>query len=525
MGEQRIRGNALVTAVGIFLLVGAVYAVVSSGRIDIIDGQYRFEVAKNIVEDASVQVSDPNLDEVNQGETGAYSPYSISGSVVAIPLIWLAKITGPSTINREQFFFSFTSAVLGAASMAVLFLFYVYLGISRRSAIGWTLVTAFATLLFTASATVFDQAQQAFFLITPCFLAWIGAKRDSMPLMVAAGVLLAILVNFQNSYAIMFPGVALAALGEYGTADNRKRRSYERALVLLFVAGMGLLFWAAFNDFRFGKYLDAGTGHNHPFAFGNPLVGLAGLLVSPGKSIFLYSPATIVALFGLRRLTKAEHFLGLSVITTILLHLALISCLSFWGGDWCWGPRYFATTLPVVSLGFPFAVARGAFRRYAFRTLIAAGIVVQLLGLSLDQHRFFFGHSLPRFFWYTNPGYYFTHSALFDRPGEILESIRDGVPKEAVMFRPGPNQDEVTYTVFGMWGRPDLPPPIWMRYFSVFWLPRPWPFWMTTIPEELRPVNVETSCLVLLLMGIAGTVAIVLGRTRVEAPETVHATG
>ena len=65
--------------------------------------------------------------------------------------------------------------------------------------------------------------------------------------------------------------------------------------MFLFVAGIGLLFYLGFNNFRFGSLLFSGKGVNHPSPLGNPLVGLPGLLVSPGKSIFLYSPPTVIA--------------------------------------------------------------------------------------------------------------------------------------------------------------------------------------------------------------------------------------
>ena len=39
----------LVSAAGIFVLTAALYCIASPGQIDIIDGQYRFDVAKNLV--------------------------------------------------------------------------------------------------------------------------------------------------------------------------------------------------------------------------------------------------------------------------------------------------------------------------------------------------------------------------------------------------------------------------------------------------------------------------------------------
>jgi hypothetical protein len=329
-----------------------------------------------------------------------------------------------------------------------------------------------------------------------------------MAWIVAGGAAMAILVNFQETYIILLPTIGLAAISGGWLDAAERRRAIERYAVFVFVGCIGLLFYAGFNSFRFGSFLHSGKGVNHPSPIGNPLVGLPGLLVSPGKSIFLYSPPTAIALIGLYRLLLSHRVLGLAVVTSILAHGAMISMLSFYGGDWCWGPRYFATTLPLTALGFPFATFSRAYARLAVRALVVAGVCVQLLGLSLDHHRFFYARSLPAFFWYGNNSFYFQESALFARPGEIVDSIQHGVPPEADLFRPGPYSNRLTYAVFGGWGHPELTPPLWMRHYRVFWLPRPWPLWMSAVPEEQLPIDLRTANAILFAMALAGAWAI-----------------
>jgi hypothetical protein len=494
---------------GIFLLVGTVYAGAGAGRIDIIDGQYRFEVARNLVDNQSLRVSDRYLwDAVPGVAAGAYSPYGVSGSIVSLPLLILAKAAGPPSVDRQQFFFSFTSALFGAATACILFLFYTTLGVARRSALLWTLVAAFATLAFPAATSVFDQTQHGFFVLAACYLAFLAGRRDSMRLAIAGGAALAILVNFQETYAILFPAIGIATLAPPGALPEQRRRSFERYLVFMFVGGLGLLMWAGLNNFRFGSLLFSGKGLNHPDPFANPLVGIAGLLLSPGKSIFIYSPPTVLALLGIYQLARRDPRLGQAIIATSGIYLVLISSLSFYGGDWCWGPRYFVAILPLFGLGFPFLRFDTASRRMGVRTLVLVGLGVQLLAISVDHHRFFYGLSLPRFFWAADRFFYFRQSALLARPGELFTTLRDGVPPEAVLFRPGPYPERLTYAVFGGWGHPELPPPLWMRRYRVFWLPRPWPLWMSTIPQKERPIDLTAAATVLVALGLAGAVAV-----------------
>jgi hypothetical protein len=503
----------LVTALGVCLFVASVYIAFGPGRIDIIDGQYRFEVARNIVEDWSIQLRDPFLSDAVNGILGAYSPYGLSGSLTGVPLVALANLLGPPSQDRQQFFFSFTSALAGAITAGVLFIFFTDLGASQRRALAWTFVAALATLAFPVATSTFDQTQHGLFILGACWLAFLSARRDSRALAAAAGAALAFLVNFQITYAILIPTIALAALAPPNVEPSERRRGFDRAAVVVFAGALGILVWMGINNFRFGTLL-AGVQMNprHPPARGNPLIGLTALLISPGKSLFLYSPPTLLAVYGLGRLAARERRLGQAVAATCFLHLAMISSLTFYGGDWCWGPRYFAAVLPLLALGFVFIEIRSRGARTAVRAVVAAGLCVQALALSVDHHRFFYGHSLPTFFWYTRPGYYFSHSALFARPAEIVESLKEGVPPEADEFRPGPYAGQLTYAVFGGWGHPGLSEPAWMRHYQVFWLPRPWPLWMRHVPQG-RPVNISSAMVVLIAMAVAGAGCMSLARS------------
>src|SRR6185312_10744283 len=88
----------------------------------------------------------------------------------------------------------------------------------------------------------------------------------------------------------------------------RRRLADPVLWVVVAGAGVGLLLVGVANFVRYGDPTSTGrqiTTGTDP-VWGNPLVGLAGLLVSPAKSIFLYSPTCVLALVGLRRLLTRE---------------------------------------------------------------------------------------------------------------------------------------------------------------------------------------------------------------------------
>src|SRR4051812_38049640 len=97
---------------GLFLFVLAALALSGPGRIDIIDGQPRYEVARSLVEHGDAVIRPPGLTFcVSPGRDGRpYSLYRLPQSLLGVPAILLADATGPATEARRQFFFTLTGA-------------------------------------------------------------------------------------------------------------------------------------------------------------------------------------------------------------------------------------------------------------------------------------------------------------------------------------------------------------------------------------------------------------------------------
>jgi hypothetical protein len=237
---------------------------------------------------------------------------------------------------------------------------------------------------------------------------------------------------------------------------------------------------------RYGNPLQTGrdiTSGMSP-VLGNPVIGLAGLLLSPAKSIFLYSPTVVIALIGLRRLLQREAELFAPIPGCIVIHLVLISSFRFWAGEWAWGPRYLVATIPLVCVGLPFAWPPG--RRLGVKALFCgAGLLVQLLATSVDHQRYYFERSLMPFFWLDESKMYLD-SPLFARPSELVAILQRRDVAGAKALVPGPRPLSMTSSIFGP-GVQLLKPPQWMRQYLVFLVPRPWPLWSRYIGPELRP--------------------------------------
>jgi hypothetical protein len=139
--------------------------------------------------------------------------------------------------------------------------------------------------------------------------------------------------------------------------DQTKSALYQHQHMLAYVLS-GLIIWIAgllpgfaltgwYNLVRFGTLFASGYG-SEAFQFTTPLAeGLFGLLLSPGKSVFLYAPPLLLAFpggFALWR--RGERTTVLVIAALFLSHLLLYARWGQWPGGGVWGPRFL---LPVVA--------------------------------------------------------------------------------------------------------------------------------------------------------------------------------
>ena len=163
--DRNIASSDLCLAAGIFLTVLALYVLFNPGRIDLIDGQVRYEVTMNWLTMGRPVLRDPTLLDLSAGGIGkngfTYSHYGPAAIVAAMPLVWAGTFYDDPPGEATRFLFSLTGSVIGALAASVLYLFYMELGVGRRLALGWAAIAASATLMWPASDTTFDNVQHA----------------------------------------------------------------------------------------------------------------------------------------------------------------------------------------------------------------------------------------------------------------------------------------------------------------------------------------------------------------------------
>lgn len=157
---------------------------------------------------------------------------------------------------------------------------------------------------------------------------------------------------------------------------------------------LGVFLWG--NHLRYGRWF-LSTSYSMSWETSPPGLGeyfwnFFGLLLSPGKSLFITSPPLVAAIFVLpafcRRLPGYGRFLLVFVLPQIMFH----AYFRTWA-DETWGPRRLVNLLPVLvlPLGMLFepAALKGRFPRIAGVLAIALGLWMQIVAVSMNYASYF----------------------------------------------------------------------------------------------------------------------------------------
>ena len=142
-----------------------------------------------------------------------------------------------------------------------------------------------------------------------------------------------------------------------------------------------------YNAVRFGNPLDTGYLRDETLSVGSFWAGLAGLLFSPGRSVFVYSPillAGLVALVALRH--KDPRTMRLLAGEFVVL-LCFYASLSNWDGERSYGPRYLLPVVPLLVLPLAdwFArTSRPASASALLNAVVVLSVLVQIPGILVD---------------------------------------------------------------------------------------------------------------------------------------------
>jgi hypothetical protein len=501
LASRRPAASWPLVLVGLFTAVFAVLALSGPGRIDIVDGQARYEVARSLVDHGDVVVRDPDLYfPVARGRGGLlYCAYRLPHSALGVPAVLLADATGPRGEARRHFYFLLTSAFAGAVLAVLYALWFAGHGHRPWAAVGWAAAGIFCTPSWFYSTTTFDDIFGTTSVVLAVLLAWNSRRHRSAGWALAAGLAVGLAFNCKQPLGL-FVLPALAAAYDTGLG---LRRQWPRLAAVVVGLAVGVAFCQAYEVYRFPEGLDPATIPSSPPVWGrSPLAAFVGLTVSPSAGLFWYCPTVLLSGYGLARAWRGEKLWTAAVLAAVLGFTSFLCLLSFFKGDIAWGPRYLTPVFGLLWLFAPLGAAALPAGRKPL--LLALGFLVQLLALSTEPHRLYIEQGLPSAMFTVDPWVYCNpHIAhLLHRPREVWEVLTSTDRAEA--FTPAPSP---TYTLPLHDGLPASA----VRKYHLFNSFRPWWLNQTYLAPGERPVDLPRTVALLLALAAAGTGLVALG--------------
>jgi hypothetical protein len=115
-------------------------------------------------------------------------------------------------------------------------------------------------------------------------------------------------------------------------------------------------------------------------------VGVLGALFQPEKSIFLFDPLIVLAIFLLpwlwKRLTPGVRAYGVASLLLLAAYISFYARYTFWAGDFAWGDRYVSTSVELATLLAVPLLLR--YREILGKTIWRASWVVVVVSLTIQ---------------------------------------------------------------------------------------------------------------------------------------------
>lgn len=388
---------------GLLLLCLGLFLASSSGTfLGNQDTVFLWGVARQLARGEGISVAPEVLllqpgdfDHLKGADGRHYFPKGMSYSLALVPFCWLGDALAAAAgapddpVQRARF------GMLGAsaagplfAALEVLLVFELCrLGWGARRAVAAALGAGLGTMLWSNGKSGFSEPFMGLLLTFQLYGLARWHRDGSLRWPALSGAAFALLFLSQPAMAALV-GPPLSGLILW--TAWRERRGLLRAgaaFGLPVAAGLAVFGWL--NVVRYGEITETGYWSFVP-AYVPLYEGVYGVLLSAGKSLFLYSPLLILAGLGLRPGLRRIGPAALFPAVVFALFLGLYGVLPTWHGDGAWGPRYFTPlTGPLAVLAAGFLEPGGRRRRWAWIALVALGAAVQIVGVTTSTARYF----------------------------------------------------------------------------------------------------------------------------------------
>jgi hypothetical protein len=386
------------TCVNLFILFFSVYLLTAPGMnfFDIDASQMRIQVAKSIVERADISVAEGVGIIGDDGRK--YSWLGIGTTIIAIPFYIIGK-----SIGIPEFAILIMNLLFGAAAPIIIFLFCISLGYSRRTSFLVSIFYGFGTMAWPLAKQPFDHTIETFLILLSVYFMYSYVIHRKISRLLFSSIALGFaFITRATSVLVMPPLFILMIISLSKQSDFKATlKLMTKNIVLLsltLLPFLCLFFW--YNYYRFGSVLETGyqlmstsTGIDY-FSKTSIFTGLNGLLISPGKGIFYYSPIAILFFISIKSFMKKHLWLSVSFILIMLSYVLFYSKYIYWHGDFAWGPRYLLVItpfliIPIAELLESRIWSKKKLLRVAICLIFILALIIQIAAVSVDFQKYF----------------------------------------------------------------------------------------------------------------------------------------
>lgn len=425
-----------------FLVLFSFLSFFSSGTIEAEDGWLYLNVARNIYYEGSfdappneyLERKNVNMNSILQEDGTWKSPGGLGYSLSMLPAVLLSdiyhKVTDipvPEHFPLESdwslmFFASFTNLFFAAMIGVIMYAYSLVLGQNERTALSTSLLTVFATNMFPMATFAFAQMMfTAFLLLTFLMIKLHSLSRSRRYLYIAVITYGVTAISYNVSYILVLPAILIYFLTLSGFRLNWKRIGLISLLT-------GLIVVLAPNALKIISY----NGVKLKILF----EGVYGLLLSPGKSVFLYSPILVIPIIFWHKISKKYRSELIAFGTMLILYLffygkaylngGVRGLFPIWYGGSAWGPRYILTTIPFFMLivGHVLTNINGKVRNWIVWGLIPVSIIIQIIGVLVPYQVQYRGLQANVFI-NQIPVSYYEYASFIPRYSPLITSTKD----------------------------------------------------------------------------------------------------
>jgi hypothetical protein len=307
-----------------------------------------------------------------------YSTLPPGQSFIAIPFflvgkgIWMVLSyfgINLSYISVTYIPMAMISSISAALTTALFHKLLTDLNVESNSSIMTSIILAFGTTSWIYAKTFFAQSLSMFLNFFGIYLVLLAAKSEKPNKFFLAGIIIGMAITVRVSNILLVIPIFIYLI-------------LRSALSLLLLYN----FLCFDNPFITGYYYDLlydYTSVASTFST-NPLIGLFGLLFSPGRGLFIYSPVLVLSIPGFYYFFKSNKEEAILCILSFLVILLFYSTYTWWHGGLAYGPRFLTDVIPVFVLPIGKTLEKFSSNKYFwifFYIVLGFSVFTQIIGV------------------------------------------------------------------------------------------------------------------------------------------------